>query len=123
MKCGEFRARATHRIDIQQNTGTSDVYGGQTTAWSTIYTVWAVIEPLSGREVFAQEQMQSRVTSKMTIRYQSALKNTQEAGKYRIAYDSRIFPIYYVRNLADDMKSEGKTYQELFTIEAGPENE
>lgn len=117
MKCGEWRAKASHKITIQEYTFTSDDYGGSTTGWVTQSTVFAMIKPISGREVFQSDQAQSRVTSKMVIRYQSALKNTAETGKYRVSYDGRLFPVKYVRNLDDDMKNEGKAFQELLCEE------
>lgn len=123
MKCGEWRKNATHRITIQERSEVIDDFGGQTLTWATQSTVWAAIEPLTGREVYLQEQNQSRVTSKMTIRYQSEIKATKDAGALRVSYDGRIFPVKYVRNLADDMKQEGTQYQQLFVEENGAEND
>lgn len=122
MDCAGFRASARHKITIQQNSGASDSYGGQSTTWADVTTVWAAITPLSGREIYAQGQNQSRVTAKMTIRYLESLKNTQDTAKYRVSYDSRVYSIQYLRNLADDFKSEGKSFQELYVTEGGPEN-
>lgn len=120
MKCGEFASKANHRITIQSMSNTGDAYGGETVSWGTQSTVWAAIMPLSGREVYLQDQSQSRVSTKIIIRYQSALKNTQDTGEYRVSYDGRIFPIKYVRNLSSDMKNEGTQYQELFCEEGYP---
>jgi len=122
MKCGEFAGNAKHKITIQSRSEAGDAYGGSDTTWATQSTVWAAITPLSGREVYQQEQKQSRVSSKMVIRYQSALKNTVTTAKLRVSYDGRIFPVDYIRNLDSDMKSEGNVYQELFLTEAEPEN-
>ena len=123
MKCGEWRTNAKHRITIQERSEVVDDFGGQTLTWTTKSTVWASIEPLNGREVYLQEQNQSRVTSKMTIRYQSDLKATRDAGALRISYDGRIFPVNYIRNLDSDMKNEGTQYQQLFVEENGAEND
>lgn len=105
--------QAKHRIDIQSNVLTSDDYGGADGAWTSLGKFWAMIEPLSGREVFASEQLQSRVTHKMTIRYQSSFANTKDFSKYRIVFNSRYFNIRYVRNLDASMKFEGKEFQEF----------
>lgn len=123
MKCGEWRSKANHRVVIQQRSEVADELGAFTNTWVTQSTVWAAIEPLNGREVFLQQQQQSKVKSKFTIRYQSALKNTATTGAYRISYDGRIFPIVYVRNLAEDFKNEGTQYQQLFVEENAPEVE
>ena len=121
LKCDEWRSKATHRIVIEQRNSTPDNYGGFTTTWATQSTVWAAIEPLTGRELFLQQQKQSRVKSKITIRYQSGLKNTATTGALRVSYDNRIFPVVYMRNLSEDFKNEGKQYQELYVEENAPE--
>ena len=118
-----FTALANKRITIQKRVDSTDNYGGQTTAWSALQDAWAIIEPQSGREVFSQGQDQSRVDSKMTIRYISTLKNTATAGKYRVKFDLRYFPIFYIKNLDADMKREGKAFQTLYCQENEPENE
>ena len=45
--------------------------GEPNTSWGEIDTVWAAIEPVSGREFWAQQQVQSEVTVKIRIRYRS----------------------------------------------------
>lgn len=121
--CDTFSAQANKRITIQPRTDTADNYGGQTVVWTTgNITAWAVIEPQSGREVFGQGQDQSRVDSKMTIRYQSSLKSTAVAGKYRVSFDGRIFTVLAIKNLDVDMKREGKAFQVLSCVENAPEN-
>ena len=122
MKCGEFSALAKNRIVIQQRTEVADTGGGFAVTWSTLSTVWAVIEPTSGREPYLQGQSQSRVTSKMTIRYQTALKNTASIADYRVSFDGRIFPIKYIKNLEEDLKREGKFFQILMCEENDAEN-
>ena len=122
MKCGEFPAQARHRVIIQTRTDTADDYGGTSVAWSTLSTVWAMIEPASGREILADNQLNSRVTNKITIRYLTALKNTATAAKYRVSYDGRIFSVKYIKNLASDMASEGKAFQILACEENDAEN-
>lgn len=113
MKCGEFPAKANHRVIIQSRGDASDDYGGSAVTWSTLSTVWAIIEPMSGREVLQSEQLQSRVTHKITIRYNSTLKSTATGAKYRVSYDDRLFPVKFVQNFDEDMKSEGTVYQVL----------
>ena len=122
MTCGDWRKKASHRVTVQSKTLVRDNYGGSSVTWSDVGTYWASIEPLSGREIYMQDQHQSKVNSKMTIRYQSALKDTATTGGYRIQFDGRLFPIVYVRNLSDDMKNEGKTFQQLFVTENEAEN-
>lgn len=122
MKCGEFPAKAKNLVTIQQRTDTSDAFGGSGVVWSTLQTAWAVIEPTSGREPYLQAQLQSRVTSKITIRYIAALKNTASAAKFRVLFDGRYFPIKYVKNLDEDLVAEGKVFQVLMCEENDAEN-
>lgn len=112
MSCKEFASLARHQIIIESFTPTSDDYGGRSVAWSTLLTVWAIVEPLSGREVFEFERLQSQVNYKFTIRFESTLTDTQTVGKYRINYDSRVFDIKYIRNII-----EADKFMELFAQE------
>lgn len=43
---GELRERVT----IQEATTVSDGAGGQTVTWADVYTVWAKVQPVRGRE-------------------------------------------------------------------------
>lgn len=123
MKCINFGEMARDRIAIQSRTEVSTDYGGQSITWGDENTVWAIIEPATGREVFAQEQLQSRVTHKITIRYISTYKDTAEAAKRRISFDGRIFSILYTRNLHEDMKRHGQAYQQFYALDNGEEND
>jgi len=48
MRAGQLR----HRVTIEQMTEAQDSYGGVTVTWSEVDTVWAAIEPITGREKF-----------------------------------------------------------------------
>ena len=117
MSCAAFRKDATHRIVIQQLNNVADNYGAFSSNWVEKSTVWASIQPLSGAEIYRQDMNQSRVKSKMIIRYDADLKNTSDTAAFRVFYDERIFPIKYVSNVADDMKAEGKSFQILYCEE------
>lgn len=115
--CSKFRMGANNKITIQVNTPSSDDYGGRSESWATETTPFAMIEPLSGRELFELDAKRSRVTHRFTIRYQAALKSVVEATKRRISFDGRLFSIQHSRNLDVDMKGEGKQYQQLYAVE------
>lgn len=115
----EFIRNAKHKITIQEVSQTSDAYGAFTTNWVTQSQVFAQILPLSGRELFLQQQTQSKVSSKMVIRYQASLKDTKEMVKKRILFDDRYYSIKFIQNLSDDMKNEGTTYQMIYVEENG----
>lgn len=121
MACDDFAAKATDRIVIQSPTETTDSYGARSVSWATVGTYWAHIKPASGREIFAQQTTQSRCTHSMVIRYQSVLKDISVISDYRISFDDRLFAVNAIRNLAADMKSEGKEFQEILAEENAPD--
>ena len=84
LNVGLFR----YRVEIQENQGTQDEYANDTENWQTIHTVWADIEPVSGREYFSIGQNTSEVTVKIYVRYLSDL-----TAKMRVKYGSHIYGI------------------------------
>lgn len=81
-----------HRITVQQFNDQVDTHGDirddEDTNWSAFTTVWAAIDPISGREFYAAEQSQSQVTHKIRCRYFPGLTT-----EMRISYSGRIFEI------------------------------
>jgi len=61
------------RVAIEQNTPTTNDIGETVASWSTLATVWASIEPLTGREVLQAQQVQAESTVRIRIRYYSGL--------------------------------------------------
>lgn len=119
--CYNFASKAKHRITIQKPTESTDIYGGRTVTWADVGTFWAEINPISSREVYVQQTTQSRTTHKMIIRYQAALKDIKVISDYRVSFDGRLFGFNGLRNLAQDLKAEGKDYQELAVEENAPD--
>jgi SPP1 family predicted phage head-tail adaptor len=54
----------------EQNQPQRDSYGAQVDNWVDVATIHASMEPLSGKEYFASQQMQAEVTTRFRIRYQ-----------------------------------------------------
>lgn len=77
MRAGELR----HRVQIQVASDSRDAHGGNVRSWSTIATVWASIEPLTGRELFEAQQIESRATVRIRLRHYPGL-----TGKHRILF-------------------------------------
>jgi len=90
MQAGKLR----HRVTIQEATESVDSYGQPTFAWADEATVWASIEPLRGQERLAQQQIESDVTHRVTLRY---LTNLTPAK--RIKFGSRYLEIRSVMNV------------------------
>ena len=67
MKIGDMR----HRITFQQPQKTPDGYKGHTVKWQVVATVWASVEPLSGREYFYSHQIKAQATHRVKTRYRA----------------------------------------------------
>lgn len=78
-----------HRITFQRFRGSLDDFGDPLQAddsqWEDVSTVWAAIDPISGREFYAAEQSQSEVSHKIRCRYRSGLDTAMRiiCGKRR----------------------------------------
>ena len=64
MQAGRLR----HEVDLQRVTVAPDAHGDQTKTWTTLATVRASIEPLSGREFLQAAQVMSDVTVRIKVR-------------------------------------------------------
>jgi len=82
-----------HRITIERATESANSYGERTKTWSEFATMWASIEPLTGREFYQSKQIGTETTHNVTIRYKAGI--TQ---KMRVKYGSRYFDIESVIN-------------------------
>ena len=67
-----------------------DEFGQPNQSWEPVDTVWASLEPLSGREFWAQQQVQSEITVRLRIRYRDdvlpGMKATYSGKSYMIQY-------------------------------------
>jgi len=77
-----------HRVTIQNKVTLPDGYGGVTSTWQDVATVWASVEPLNGRELYAAQQVKAELTHRIRIRYMSGIK-----PEMRIVFDNRSFDI------------------------------
>jgi SPP1 family predicted phage head-tail adaptor len=58
-----------HRVVIEVAEAASDGAGGETLAWETLATVWALIEPVSAAERVVAERLTGVVTHRITMRF------------------------------------------------------
>jgi SPP1 family predicted phage head-tail adaptor len=86
MEAGKLR----HRLIFQEKAATVNSLGEPLT-WTTSFTVWGSVEPLSGREFFEAKQVQAQVSHRVRIRYRSGV-----APSMRILYGTRAFDIQEV---------------------------
>ncbi len=70
MKSRELR----HRVTIQRPTLAQDTQSGDITqGWEDVVSVWAQISPVSTREFIAAQAAQSKVTTRIKIRYRMGI--------------------------------------------------
>lgn len=89
--------RLRYKIELQSAESTKDAAGQKQLFYTTYATVWAAIEPLTGREALVAQQVRASVTHKITVYYRNDLKPT-----HRIKYGSRIFDINVSKNLKEE---------------------
>jgi SPP1 family predicted phage head-tail adaptor len=103
------------RVVVKRPSTELDAYGSVVPGWVEVMTVWAAIEPLTGREFVSARQLASEVTHQLTVRYSSLLADTRVVAGYRALYKGRIFNIHAALNedesnvLVTLLASEGLT--------------
>lgn len=68
-----------HRVTLQALETTVDDYGMESSGWVDHATVWADVHPVSAREFIAGGQVNSKVTTRITIRYRDDVEPTMRA--------------------------------------------
>lgn len=87
------------RISIEESTAGSPAvndFGEPVVVWNELAEVWSAVEPLSGREFWAQQQVQSEITVRFRIRYRSDVF----AGM-RIVYNQAV---YMIKSVIDPLE-------------------
>lgn len=89
------------RITIQQpNDTTQNTFGEvvltDDSNWTTVDTLWAEIETLTGRELYAAQRIAAEATHKVTLRYYPGI-----IPKQRVLFGTRIFDVNAVLNIEE----------------------
>lgn len=84
-------SRLNRRVVIQFPSTTQDAYGQPVVGFTTLATVWAAVEPLTGRALFASKQAQSEITLKVTIRYLATVEEDMQ-----VVYGPHTYTILYL---------------------------
>lgn len=87
MQAGKLR----HRVTFERLTKTRGASGGEKNEWVTVAVVWARVQPLSGKYLFAAQQNHSEVTGTIDIRYRADIN-----AELRAVYESKIYSIHAV---------------------------
>jgi len=85
-----------HRVDIEQPSSERDAQGGSVDTWQLVRSVWAKVEPLSGREFWAAQEQNSQVTHRVTVRYQDGIST-----KMRLHFRGRVLHIDSIIDLLE----------------------
>lgn len=90
-----FAGKLRHKVDIEhQSAGSPQQFGtGEPdVAWIVFLNdIWAAVEPLSGRELFAAQEFHSEVTTRIRLRYRDGI-----TAAMRVAFESRHYNILYI---------------------------
>jgi len=79
MRAGDLNKRIKISELVTGGSPVVDECGEPNTSWDELDTVWAAIEPLTGREFFAQQQVQSEITVRIRIRYRDDIVSGMKA--------------------------------------------
>ena len=87
MKAGQLDQRVTvERLEQTQNE-----FGEMVQAWATLFTTWAAVEPLAGREWIAAAAAQSEVTTRVRMRFRPGLTSAD-----RVTHEGKVLNIVSV---------------------------
>ena len=89
MKIGELR----QRVVLQLKEIAEDELKQQYEVWTDAATVWASVEPLSGREYFTAGQVNSEISVKVTIRYRKDI-----TPDMRVVFGGKVYETLSVIN-------------------------
>ena len=86
------------RVIVKRPSNELDAYGSVVPEWVEVMTVWAGIQPLTGRELVSARQLASEVSHQLTVRYQPLLADIKQVVGYRACYKGRVFNLHAVLN-------------------------
>lgn len=89
MQAGTLR----HRVTIQALSAQRDDHGGIVETWVPVLSVWASVEPLRSQEIFRAQQVDARLTHRVTMRYQAGLTSAM-----RLVHNHRVLLIISIAN-------------------------
>jgi SPP1 family predicted phage head-tail adaptor len=95
----------TRYIAIQQRGTSRDTFGQQVETWTTLKSVYAYIEALSGNDRAAAQSIATDVSHRVTVRYDAIFDDPRVAATYRILYGSRVFHIQAALNVDESNRT------------------
>ena len=95
MKAGQLDQRVT----VERFTSTEDELGQPIESWAPLFTCWAAVEPLTGREYIAASAAVSEVTARIRMRFRPWM-----TAEDRVIHDGTVYQIQSVI----DVRSENR---------------
>ena len=94
MHAGKLR----HEVVIQDASRSADAYGQQNPTWSTFQATYAHIQHLRGNELLVAQQVNSKINTKIKIRWVSGLRANM---RIQATHDgaTRYYNIIYINTL------------------------
>lgn len=92
-------ANRNKRVTFQRRGTGQSATGQPNGTFTNVMTIWAAINPISGREYFNASGERAEVTHKIDVRYCSELADLKP--KDRALYGSRVFNIRSVINVEE----------------------
>lgn len=83
--------RLNSKITIKQTSQAKNAYHEMIDTWSTLATVWAYVQPLSGSEALEADKINAKSVVKFTIRARNDL-----GSEMHIVYSGRTYAIDYL---------------------------
>lgn len=90
IRAGKMR----QRIRIEVRSDIQSASGEPAYTWTLFRETWAAVEPLLGRELFAAQERQAKVSTRFRMRYVAGVK-----PRMRIVWDSRWFDIESIQQV------------------------
>lgn len=87
--------RLRHQVTIEQRTASLNAYGEDTSSWTTLRTIFAGVEPVSGKEYAAASSTVGETLTRFPCRYEdvSDVDNTM-----RLSFDGTYYDVVEVIN-------------------------
>ena len=82
-----------HEVTIEQRNDSRNAYGESIASWATCSSPYAEVRDLSGNELVQASQINSKITTRITVRYDSGIRATM-----RVVHKSRNYNIISVQN-------------------------
>lgn len=85
----------THKIEFQILAEMTDKIGNQISEWVTIFTAWASVNSIGGREYYNARQTNSENDVTFKVRYSRKIANYL-TSEIRIVYNGKIFDVKHI---------------------------